>query len=309
MRPKKNHLALMQAAPEDSQEVLDVVSNAIEGHEKWLQRWTHAIICGTAPPREIVSDQAQYLGPFGSWLATHKGDALVDQPVFRELGEAHADMHAFGRYLALRAADGRAITPEEYDAFIGKVNAFNRHARRIRDAFQQAASVLDPLTGVHNRQTMMRDLERERALRTKSPLCIVLSDIDHFKQVNDSHGHAAGDTVLQAVAGRFLAFLRPYDSMYRYGGEEFLICLPNADIDTAETVIERLRQALAAEPVAADGGLKIAVTASFGVRMVEPGTNLKQTIEQADRALYAAKQGGRNRAVVWTPDLASDGGA
>jgi diguanylate cyclase len=238
----------------------------------------------------------------------HGNDGLLNQPVFADSGAAHADMHEFGRFLALRATEGASIPPEDYEAFVAKVNLFNRLARRIRDAFQQAATELDPLTGVHNRQTMLRDLERERerALRTKTPACVALADIDHFKSVNDTYGHAAGDKVLQAVAGMFLSHLRPYDSIYRYGGEEFLLCLPNADALTACKVVDRLREALSEAEILLDDGAVLTVTSSFGLRMLEADNPLKESIEQADQALYASKRGGRNRSILWTPELGSN---
>lgn len=115
---------------------------------------------------------------------------------------------------------------------------------------------LDPLTGLHNRHAMERELERERErfLRTKHPCCIALGDLDHFKQVNDSYGHGVGDRVLEASADCFLRHLRPYDSLYRYGGEEFLFCLPDADLKSARKIIERLRLELESRPVEIDRG-------------------------------------------------------
>jgi diguanylate cyclase len=311
MNLKSNEMRVLAAGPEESQTVLDVVADAIEGHEKWLQRWHRAIVCGAKPDREIISDQAQYLGSFGSWFVIHQNDGLLNQPVFKELGNAHEEMHEFGRFLALRAADDTPIPPDDYEAFVAKVNRFNGLARRIRDAFQQASNELDPLPGLHNRKTMIRDLERERdrALRTQSALCIALADIDHFKSVNDTHGHGVGDTVLQVAAGILLSHLRPYDSIYRYGGEEFLLCLPNADALTACRVIDRLRVALRKTPIPCGEDLKVRVTASFGLRMVESGVTLKGTIEQADQALYAAKRGGRDRSVLWTPEVVRSMGA
>ncbi|HAA93876.1 MAG: diguanylate cyclase [Rhodospirillaceae bacterium] len=308
MNEKISDMAGINERNEESQAVLRMIANALEEHENWLQRWHRAVVCGTEPDREIVSDQAKFLGPFGSWLALNDNDGLLDQPVFSELGAAHTDMHEFGRLLALRAVDGKPIPPEDYEAFITKVNPFNSVARRIRDAFQQATTQLDPLTGIHNRQTMMLELEleRERALRTGTPLCIVLADIDHFKAVNDTHGHAAGDAVLRAVAGSYLSHLRPYDSIYRYGGEEFLLSLPNADEDTAFKVVERLREALGREEIAVNGSDRLSVTSSFGLCMVEDERSIKQTIEQADQALYAAKRNGRNRSVIWRPGLELD---
>ncbi|MBM3556554.1 MAG: diguanylate cyclase, partial [Alphaproteobacteria bacterium] len=127
----------------------------------------------------------------------------------------------------------------------------------------------------------------------------------HFKRVNDAHGHAAGDAVLTAAANMYVAHLRPYDLLYRYGGEEFLLCLPGADARTASMVLERLRGAIAAKPVEIGEGKTVAVTSSFGVTEMVSEASLEQTIGRADAALYASKNAGRNRVTVWAPDIAA----
>jgi diguanylate cyclase (GGDEF)-like protein len=105
--------------------------------------------------------------------------------------------------------------------------------------------------------------------------------------------------VLRAVAGRFLSRLRPTDSIYRYGGEEFLISLPNANAGMARSVLERLRRALEERPIGLEDGSEVAVTASFGVANVTGDTDLQSVMERADQALYAAKEAGRNRVLGW----------
>lgn len=292
-----------QAGPalHDSGEILRGIDAAIDDNTEWLQRWHRAIICGEEPDPRVVSQYAQFLSRFGSWMDLNKDQGLLDQAAFRALGRAHEDMHEFGRFLALKAAEGKAIPTVEYDAFEEKIRLFNTQARRIREAFRMAVSELDPLTGLQNRRIMMRVLERERerALRTGAPCCIVLADIDHFKAVNDTHGHVVGDHVLRTVAGRFLANLRPYDEIFRYGGEEFLICLPSANTERAVEIVERLRLSLADTPVTLPEGGKLPLTASFGLCLAAAKVPLKQTIEFADMALYEAKDGGRNRLNLW----------
>lgn len=288
--------------PFDPNEVLRVVDAAIDENAEWLQSWHRAIVCGEAPDPRVVSEYAQYLSQFGSWLDLNKNQGLLDQSAFRELTRLHEDMHQFGRLLALKSDQGHPIPTVEYDAFTEKVQRFNGQARRIREAFRKAQSELDPLTGLHNRQVMMTVLERERerALRTGTACCIVLADIDRFKSVNDTYGHAMGDFVLQTVAGRFLAKLRPYDEIFRYGGEEFLICLPDADAAAAAEIVERLRLSVADQPVPLTDGTELPAMVSFGICPVDAENALKQTIEHADQALYAAKHGGRNQLRVWS---------
>ncbi len=293
----------------DAGDVLRSLDTAIEENAEWLQQWHRAIICGEDPDRRVVSEYAQFLSYSGSWMDLNKDQGLLDQSAFRALARLHEDMHEFGRFLALKAADGAAIPVVEYDAFAEKVQLFNAQARRIREAFRKAIAELDPLTGLHNRQIMMPVLEREhaRAMRMGASCCIVLGDIDHFKSVNDTHGHVAGDAVLRTIANRFLSQLRPYDEIFRYGGEEFLLCLPNADEGGALDVIERLRVAVAGDPIALPDETPLIVTASFGICVMDSETPLKQTIEHADRALYAAKSGGRNQTAVWSEGMSVDG--
>ncbi|MGY8935963.1 MAG: diguanylate cyclase [Alphaproteobacteria bacterium] len=295
-------------APIDTGEMLGVIDAAIDECAEWLQTWHRAIVCDLDPDVAVVSEYARFISRFGSWLDLHRDQGLLNQAAFRYLERLHEDMYEFGRFLALQASRDNPIPVAEYDAFVAKVDAFNAQARRLREAFRKAVSELDPLTGLYNRQIMMSVLssERERAIRTKAPCCVVLADIDYFKAVNDTHGHGAGDYVLRTVASRFLANLRSYDDIFRYGGEEFLICLPNANEGTAMEVTDRLRVSLAENPVLLPDETPLDLGASFGLCLVSEETPLKETIQQADRALYQSKNDGRNRLTLWTAELDHD---
>ncbi len=157
----------------------------------------------------------------------------------------------------------------------------------------QASS--DPLTGLHNRRWLSERIpvEQARAARDKTPLSAILFDLDHFKQINDRHGHDTGDHVLMAVADVMRDCLRRYDIAARIGGEEFCLILPRTGEAEAIAIAERLRtkfEALSVEPLA-----RGRVTASFGVYEAMAEESMQQILLHADRALYAAKHGGRNR--------------
>ncbi len=284
--------------------ILSEVDQAIGEHQDWLQRWHRAVLCGLAPDRDVVSDQAEYLCRFGTWIEQNRGQGLIDQPAFRALDEAHRRLHARARVLALAAAGGARVDPLTYEELIAAMSEFAQQARRILQAFRRALSDLDPLTGLHNRQTMLLELERERGRvqRNGGHCVIAIADLDHFKAINDNHGHSVGDRVLFAAANEFLSHLRIYDTVYRYGGEEFLFCLPNTDRDTALAILDRLRASLADRPLALGDAPPVAVTASFGMAVVDPAVSIRDVIERADRALYVAKRAGRNRVSTWSAE-------
>jgi two-component system cell cycle response regulator len=140
--------------------------------------------------------------------------------------------------------------------------------------------------------------EEDRARRFGHSLALVVVDIDHFKSINDTHGHAAGDTVLKEVAGRIANSIRTVDRAARIGGEEFALVLVQTDEASALRVALRTIELVSKSPVAAGGGLAITVTASAGVAILPADARTaKELFSVADKALYAAKEGGRNRVV------------
>jgi diguanylate cyclase (GGDEF)-like protein len=157
----------------------------------------------------------------------------------------------------------------------------------------------DSLTGLWNRSAIFDILDRElgRAKRNETPISIGMADLDHFKSVNDSFGHIAGDTVLREVANRMRSVIRDYDSIGRYGGEEFLIVLPGLDEKDAIDAAERIRLSISEKPLVIQEGV-VPVAISIGVAVMNPTTKAGQAeslIRLADEALYTAKAQGRNR--------------
>jgi two-component system, cell cycle response regulator len=154
----------------------------------------------------------------------------------------------------------------------------------------------DALTGVANRFALNQALEREmaRSARTGSPLSVVLFDIDHFKRVNDTFGHLVGDDVIRGVATRSSSQIRRYDTLGRYGGEEFLLIAPECGAEQAASLAERMRRAICGR-LFVSGISSIAVTASFGVASTDQRyRDVRALLEAADEALYMAKRAGRN---------------
>lgn len=209
----------------------------------------------------------------------------------------------------LGSGDGARFTREHAADFLAHLgiiasfcieNAVNR-ARLLRSGFT------DVLTGWHNRRYLQVRLNEElaRARRDGSHLVCLMLDVDHFKRVNDNWGHAAGDAVLQELANRIDVQVRASDVAARFGGEEFVILLPNTDNASGVRLAERVRQAISAAEYKLPCGDKVLMTASIGIAGIIPAPETKDLktvgdslIARADVALYAAKSGGRDRVVV-----------
>jgi diguanylate cyclase (GGDEF)-like protein len=175
------------------------------------------------------------------------------------------------------------------------------HVKKLQDELQRRNADLDrlsrtdALTGLYNRRHLDAELSRlhRDSLRHQDPLCVLLLDLDHFKQINDTHGHAAGDDVLRSFTDRLRSELRAGDIAGRWGGEEFLVILPRTDLDGGRAIADRIRSVTAAKPVFA-GRQSISVTVSGGCAL-GPGASIEAVVQVADACLYEAKAGGRNR--------------
>ena len=204
-------------------------------------------------------------------------------------------------------ADDYVIKPFDTHELRVRVRAGSRIIRLQEDlmvalAASEFQATHDPLTGLWNRRAILEILHKEmdRSRREAAPLGLIMLDLDHFKQVNDTYGHQAGDEVLHEVARMMVASLRSYDSAGRYGGEEFLMVLPGCDEQEARGIAERIRSLSASNRFEISQGA-LEVTISLGVAAAD-GSNDGGTdslIRAADEALYRAKRLGRNRVEVW----------
>lgn len=198
-------------------------------------------------------------------------------------------------YLA-RSADRPFLADElEILGEVGESLAVALHDASLYDEVKRL-STTDELTGLASRRHLFDSgrMEFDRNRRYRHPMAVIMLDVDHFKRVNDSHGHAVGDEVLKGIAGRCRAGIRSIDILGRYGGEEFALVLPETDLKAGALVAERLRTAVAAEPLESTAG-PIAVTVSCGVaEMTAETPTFESLLDAADRRLYRAKQDGRN---------------
>lgn len=215
--------------------------------------------------------------------------------------EAHLYLHhkdGHRRPVVVRAA----ALHDETDSIVGAVEVFNddsscsRLSQQLTFAAQEALT--DPLTGMSNRRMLIESLDRMPVdLRSDASCAVLYVDIDHFKRVNDQHGHAVGDTVLRMVAATLQACTRPSDVVGRWGGEEFLVLVAPTERLDVEHLAERLRAQVRHSWVEV-GGRRLNVTVSVGVAMASPLEDVHHLVERADHAMLAAKRAGRNRVEI-----------
>lgn len=282
------------------------LDTGIANHEAWIGEIYQSLICGTdhANPADLCED-AHCRCKFGNWLYSSETKPLEGIKAFHSVVEQHQQMHTLVRRILHKSGKQQNILEGEYRDFTAQAISFKHQVRELQYLLMSQVCVVDHLTGVWNRHVMYSKLiqEQERLARNNHACTICMMDIDHFKQVNDNHGHVVGDLVLKAVVDFCRDGLRTYDSIYRYGGEEFLFCLPHAEQDEAKVVIDRLCASLDGHPIPLPAGGMLSVTASFGIASLQKNSAIEDSIQAADHALLCAKAQGRNRVCCADVDL------
>ncbi len=285
--------------------------------EAFLVKWGYEVIVaadGVEARRVLQHDNAPNLALL-DWMMPGTDGVEICREVRKRAAEPYT-------YILLVTAKGQKQDILEgleagADDYLAKpfdpqeLRARLRVGRRILELQEQliqareelrAQATHDPLTGLWNRTAILETLQREldRAERQRTPVAVFMADLDHFKQINDTYGHLAGDAVLREVSRRMRTTIRSYDAIGRYGGEEFLIVTPGCDVTTALKLAERVRSCVSREPIDVAGGT-FSATLSLGVAASSEAGDADQLVRDADAALYRAKNAGRNRVELALP--------
>lgn len=288
--------------------VIQALDTGIANHEAWISEVHQSLICGNKHSNlDDLREDAHCCCKFGKWLYSSETEGLNERDTFLSVVEMHQQMHAQARTILKKGESNTHIDEFEYRNFTSQTKDFKLNVRNLQYELMSQVCVVDHLTGAWNRHIMYSKLhqEKERLVRKGHPCVICMMDIDHFKKVNDLYGHVAGDQVLKKVTDFCRDELRKYDSIYRYGGEEFLFCLPDAELNEASTIIERLCTRLGKETIALPGGEELQVTASFGIASLQAESSVEDAIKAADHALLCAKSRGRNQVCNWKDGLSA----
>jgi diguanylate cyclase (GGDEF)-like protein len=284
---------------EQVQRITEEIELVIAMHLAWFRRLNKTLVYGDALSLEETAPDAHRHTAFGRWYYTSEPHALAEYGEFRALQPTQQAMHEAANRVLGDCRKGTRPTRDDYDRCIDLSLKLNTQLRHLQLEVIGELLATDTLTGAFTRRGMVLKLqgEQERALRIQRPCSLCLLDFDRFKRVNDNLGHAAGDAVLRQGIRFAMSILRKYDSIFRYGGEEFLICLPGTPINDAFQVIERIRSGLERLPITLPSGEIFNITASFGLVEMHPRKPVEDAIDAADQELYQAKEKGRNQVV------------
>ena len=296
---------MFKTSKEELQATLQQLDQALYYHEQWLTELTRTIICRLPyDPVDVAVDAHRHCR-FGKWCYDKPPQSLREHPSFVAMAIEHQRMHQLGARLILASEHQMSGLSKDYDCFKNSLERLRLEIDTLKREIEDSMYNRDTLTGAENRVRMLTKLRElhELVKRRVHPCGIAIMDMDHFKSINDTYGHPMGDQVLATAVSQVMAQLRPYDSVFRYGGDEFLISLPDADLQASQAVIDRIRDGFAALAFATDGPKVIFTTASFGITQLDPDVSVETSINRADMALFAAKASGRNGSCVWEPSM------
>lgn len=281
--------------------IVKELDRALAMHQHWIKDFYRFIICGESAPHSCVNQDAHLQCDFGRWYSSLNAETFLQAPDVKKIDAPHKAMHDSARELLESLPLGNEARKTSYLDFVGDSLDFKQAIHHCQSELLQRVCTVDHLTGAWTRHTMESRLreEAERVSRGSQPCVICMIDIDHFKTVNDLYGHPAGDRALSTVARFLMENLRIYDITFRYGGEEFLVCLPDTQLAEAEQLLNRLRVELSDYPIQITEVKTITISASFGIASLNAGELVADVIERADHALLSAKSQGRNCVCVW----------
>jgi len=285
-----------QFASDEVEAALLILNTAINHHRIWFDSLHTSIVCGLPFSNDILHDAAHKHCEFGKWYYGDVCESISSIREFSALEPVHTYMHSHARDLAIIASQNKKISVDDYHAFLTNQRHLIDLLTKLRDTLIEHEHCFDAVTGAVNRKSISLLLEQtfENAQRYNQVYSIAMLDIDHFKKINDQFGHIAGDHVLEYICEFYRETLRKSDCIGRYGGEEFLIILPETSQDVALELMNNARKNMLKQKTII-GKTPVEVTVSIGVSEVRPeDDNAWQAVERADEALYQAKESGRD---------------
>lgn len=295
---------MIRIHPAELQRMLDGLQHASREHAAWHRRIVRTLVCRLpVDPADLHRDAYCSCG-FGRWLHHPAQHTLRQRPEYPPIETGHRQLHEFAAQVLSELAERGSVSTETFDRFAQQSVQIRVDLDSLRNDMTIALRSRDSLTGVYRRLEVLPTLRDARQLvaRGVQSTCLAFMDLDRFKSVNDTFGHGLGDEVLAKAARCITDHLRPYDRVFRYGGDEFLLLLPGTHPEEAWRLVDRIRETLAEATLGTTPeGSPVRLTASFGITSLLPDLTVEECVARADKALLLAKAAGRNRVVCWDP--------
>ncbi|MDV7340926.1 GGDEF domain-containing protein [Terasakiella sp. A23] len=277
----------------DLAEFVDQLTRAYRDHGEYIAELHQCMLFNDHPllTLEVLRENCD----FCNLLTNIEDKEITEHHVYQRLKKKHKVIHSLADQLVILARDNR-LQPHEYDIFKRFCQKEAYYVDQLKQLGTFSIAHVDDLTSLLTRDVMEEMIEKEwsRSQRNGSPFCVAMIDIDHFKKVNDTYGHPAGDQVLREIASIIDDNLRPYDEVFRYGGEEFLVLLPDTQLSKAVPVLTRVHEAINVLTIQTEEA-QIKATSSIGIASSVSHNTYTDVIEASDKLLYGAKEAGRNK--------------
>jgi len=277
---------------ETSKELATTIKAMLSDHIRFIREINRVLII--KKNRSSIQNLSK-LPLYNNLYCSFIGEEFRENEEMKKIDTLHTQLQAMAVQLSSQLQNTGKIDIDQYEDFLDQNDVFFELLWKLASEVISAQYQFDPLTKLLNRRAfkpiLMHELSRVNRQETKS--CLVLMDIDNFKEVNDTFGHCTGDQILREFSDVLRASIRESDCASRHGGEEFLLCLPDTDIEIAQPIIERLSKIIANNEYTE----KIKITASFGIALLK--VNTKQSIINADKAMYQSKENGKNQVSIF----------
>lgn len=296
-------MALTNLPHDQLQSIILQLDQALYNHREWHRLLIRALVCRLQADQHDLLPEAHKECRFGQWIYQYAHKKLLDSPGFVAITQEHERMHQLAKQMLMSAGVGTIISTDSYDKFANSLERLRLEISTLRHELEELVYNRDPLTGAINRLDMLGILRETQELvkrKIYKSCCLAMMDIDNFGKINDAYGHAAGDKTLVTIVHYITDNLRAYDKIFRYGGEEFLMLLQDVDLAEGYELIERIREGIAKLSIDVGNKKIIHATASFGLSLLEVDHPIEQSIDYADKAVYRAKEAGRNSVKVWS---------
>lgn len=277
---------------------------AVEGVMDWTRRVLRFVLLHTSPGEDVLDPMAHHLCQFGCWFAANQSHfEAIDALAVAHIERSHQAMHDAIRAICNDVLAGSPGKSSDLLAFEQSQAELLGLLARFKTSILSNAVRHDPLTGLPLRYGIEGDfaLQQKDAQRNRNLLYVALIDVDHFKRINDSHGHPVGDRVLRHLAETLNRNLRSNEPIYRFGGEEFLWLMQCKSAEEAEQSAHRLLSTIRTTPVPIARDQTVTLTVTLGMAQVGNHEELASALERADVALYKGKESGRDRFVIDMP--------